>query len=51
MSVAVIVASLGRPASVSALLDRLAMQTQPPSQVILSMESEADAPPDRTLSI
>ncbi len=48
MSVAVIVASLGRPASVAALLDRLAMQSQPPSQVILSMESLADAPADQT---
>jgi hypothetical protein len=47
MSVAVIVASLGRPVSVGALLDRLAMQTQLPSQVIISMESLADAPPDR----
>lgn len=49
MNVAVIVASLGRPGNVEVLLDRLAMQTQPPSQVVLSMESPADAPPARDL--
>ena len=45
MNVGVIIASLGRPDSVGVLLDRLAGQTQCPSQVILSMESPADAPP------
>ena len=45
MNVCVIVASLGRPDSVAVLLDRLAGQTQWPSQVILSMNSPADAPP------
>lgn len=45
MNVAVIVASLGRPDSAAVLLERLAAQTQRPSQVILSMESPADAPP------
>lgn len=44
MNVGVIIASLGRPDSVAVLLDRLAGQTQRPSQVILSMESLADAP-------
>lgn len=44
--VAVIIASLGRPANVAALLDRLGEQTLRPAQVILSMESAADAPPD-----
>lgn len=47
MNVGVIVASLGRPDSVAVLLDRLAGQTQWPSQVILSMNSPADAPPAR----
>ncbi|MGS5089533.1 glycosyltransferase family 2 protein [Hydrogenophaga sp. A37] len=47
MNVGVIIASLGRPDSVAVLLDRLAEQTQRPSQVILSMESETDAPPAR----
>jgi len=43
--VAVVIATLGRPASAAALLTRLAQQTVPPVQVILSMETEADAPP------
>ena len=43
--IAIVVASLGRPASVAALLARLARQTLLPMQVILSIESEADAPP------
>ena len=43
--VAVVVATLGRPASAAALLMRLSQQTLLPIQVILSMESEADAPP------
>ncbi|SEN49320.1 Glycosyltransferase, GT2 family [Loktanella fryxellensis] len=47
-NIAVVIASLGRPQNVAALLDRLALQTQPPAQVILSMESAADAPPDGT---
>lgn len=46
MRTAVIIASLGRPKNVAALLDRLAGQTQLPQQVVLSMESAADAPPD-----
>lgn len=45
MKVAVIVASLGRPDSLAALLERLAAQTLLPAQVILSLESRADAPP------
>ncbi|OHE86525.1 MAG: hypothetical protein A2579_09190 [Lysobacterales bacterium RIFOXYD1_FULL_69_11] len=47
MKIGVIIASLGRPDSVAVLLDRLAGQTQWPSHVILSMESQADAPPAR----
>lgn len=47
MNVGVIVASLGRPDSVAVLLERLAGQTQWPSQVILSMNTPADAPPAR----
>jgi GT2 family glycosyltransferase len=46
LSVAVIIASLGRPQNVSILLNLLAAQSQLPAQVILSMETNADAPPD-----
>lgn len=44
--IAVIVASLGRPDNLAMLLDRLALQTQLPSLVVLSLESAADAPPE-----
>ena len=44
LNVAVVVASLGRPQNVTALLGQLSKQTLLPSVVILSMESEADAP-------
>lgn len=44
--IAVIVASLGRPDNLAMLLDRLVLQTQLPSQVVLSLESENDAPPE-----
>lgn len=47
LKVAVIVASLGRPQNVAALLEALAHQTLLPVQVVLSMESAADAPPER----
>ena len=43
-SVAVVVASLGRPAEVEALLHRLAQQSLLPTRVILSVESVADLP-------
>jgi GT2 family glycosyltransferase len=43
--IAVVVATLGRPKNAAALLARLAEQTHPPSLVVLSMESQADAPP------
>jgi GT2 family glycosyltransferase len=46
LSVSVVVASLGRPENLQALLERLATQTQLPKRVILSMESESDAPPE-----
>ena len=49
MNIAVIIASLGRPHSVAALLDRLAVQTLRPAQVILSVEKRADAPPSQGL--
>lgn len=51
--VAVIVASLGRPASLSQLLARLLIQTTPPHRVILSVEKEQDIPDlsDMTLPI
>lgn len=45
-SVAVIIASLGRPENLAALLKQLERQTQLPSRVVLSMETEADAPPE-----
>lgn len=45
--IAVVIASLGRPENIAALLDRLAHQTLRPSQVILSMETAADAPAPR----
>lgn len=47
MRIGVIIASLGRPENVAVLLTRLANQSVMPAQVILSMESAADAPPDR----
>lgn len=43
--IAVVVASLGRPENLAMLLDRLALQTHLPSQVVMSLESDADAPP------
>lgn len=45
-SIAVVIASLGRPKNVASLLDRLAGQSLLPDQVVLSMESPADAPPE-----
>lgn len=44
LSIAVVIASLGRPGNVATLLDRLAAQSLLPDQVVLSMESPADAP-------
>jgi GT2 family glycosyltransferase len=46
LSVAVVVASLGRPQNIAALLDCLVAQIRLPAQVILSMETSNDAPPD-----
>ena len=46
MRIAVVVATLGRPAEVSLLLDRLARQTLPPCAIILSVESQKDLPAD-----
>jgi GT2 family glycosyltransferase len=46
LNVAVVVASFGRPHNVAALLDCLAAQSQLPAQVILSMETAADEPPN-----
>lgn len=43
-SVAVLIASLGRPENVRSLLERLGRQTLMPNQVVLSMESESDCP-------
>jgi glycosyltransferase involved in cell wall biosynthesis len=45
MRIAVVIATLGRPEEVGQLLERIALQTFPPSAVILSVESEADLPP------
>ncbi|PTV94942.1 glycosyl transferase family 2 [Rhodobacter aestuarii] len=45
-NIAIVTASLGRPDNLAVLLDRLALQTLLPRQVIFSMESEADAPPE-----
>jgi GT2 family glycosyltransferase len=44
MRVAVVIASVGRPAEVGHLLERLALQTLPPSDVIVSVGGEADLP-------
>jgi len=49
LSVAVIGASLGRPENLSFLLKRLAAQTLRPKQVILSLESDRDAPDPQDL--
>jgi glycosyltransferase involved in cell wall biosynthesis len=46
LKISVVIASLGRPKNVAALLASLAAQSQLPAQVILSMETTADAPPD-----
>lgn len=46
IDVTVIIASLGRPENLAALLNRLAAQTHLPARVILSLESAADAPPE-----
>lgn len=48
LHVAVVVATLGRSESTGQLLDRLAEQTQSPSQVVLSVESDADLPAERS---
>jgi GT2 family glycosyltransferase len=44
MKVAVVIASVGRPAEVGHLLERLAQQTRPPSAVVLSVGGPADLP-------
>lgn len=44
VKIAIIVASLGRPQNLEALLERLSNQTHLPTQVLLSIESKADAP-------
>jgi glycosyltransferase involved in cell wall biosynthesis len=46
LKISVVIASLGRPQNIAALLASLAAQSQLPAQVILSMETTADAPPD-----
>ncbi len=43
-SIAVVIASLGRPDAVAVALNRLALQTLLPDRVILSVESERDLP-------
>ncbi|WP_428031585.1 glycosyltransferase family 2 protein [Ancylobacter sp.] len=45
LSVAIVIATLGRARNVAALLDRLALQSPLPARVVLSMESASDAPP------
>ncbi len=44
-SVAVIVASLGRPAEIADLIEGLRTQTHQPDQIVLSVTSDADLPP------
>ena len=44
-SVAVVVASRGRPLELAQLLSALRTQTQPPKQIILSLTQAEDAPP------
>ena len=44
--VAVIVASLGRPAALADLLEDLAVQTRPADRIILALTDPADAPPN-----
>lgn len=44
LKIAVVIASLGRPDNLFALLGRLAVQSQLPVRVVLSLESESDAP-------
>lgn len=44
MRVAVVIASVGRPNEVAHLLERLALQTAPPSAVILSVGGDQDLP-------
>lgn len=46
LPVAVVLASRGRPADLDQLLDDLALQTQPPSQIILSVTRHEDLPPN-----
>lgn len=46
LEVAVVVASVGRAESLGHLLGQLAVQSQLPSQVVLSVETEADLPPE-----
>ena len=46
LNVAVIVASLGRPDALSALMVDLRMQTQKPDRIILSVPSTSDLPAD-----
>lgn len=46
MKIAIAVASIRRPEEIGQLLRQLERQTVKPAQVILSLESRADAPPD-----
>jgi glycosyltransferase involved in cell wall biosynthesis len=46
LKISVVIASLGRPQNIAALLASLAAQSQLPAQVILSMETTGDTPPD-----
>lgn len=45
MNIAVVIASLGRPASLAEIVDCLAEQSEPPAQVVLSVTEPGDAPP------
>jgi hypothetical protein len=49
LKIAVVIASLGRPGNVATLLRALSQQSLLPSQVILSIEKDADAPPKEQL--
>jgi hypothetical protein len=46
MKIAIAVASIRRPEEIGQLLHQLERQTVKPSQIILSLETRADAPPD-----
>ncbi|WP_417585474.1 glycosyltransferase family 2 protein [Pelagibacterium sp.] len=49
LKIAVIIASIGRPGNVATLLRILSQQSVLPSQVILSIEKDVDAPPQEQL--